>query len=65
MQSRLTKKPVELCSNGETIIISSNDDDSTNHYNCSKMFIDALGVGELIEDPHVHCSRMTKDTSRS
>jgi DeoR family ulaG and ulaABCDEF operon transcriptional repressor len=29
------------------IITSSYDDDSTNHYHCSKMFIDARGVGEL------------------
>ena len=29
------------------IITSVYDDDSTKHYNCSKMFIDALGVGEL------------------
>jgi hypothetical protein len=65
VQSRLTKKAVEPGTNGETIIISGDDDESTKHYNCSKMFIDALGVGELFEDPHVHCSRMTKDTSRS
>jgi DeoR family ulaG and ulaABCDEF operon transcriptional repressor len=29
------------------IITSSYDDDSTSHYHCSKMFIDARGVGEL------------------
>lgn len=101
LQSKLAKKAVELCTDGEAIIISGGstthlmgeflaernlniltnsislaqtlwqngdsqvslpggelyrkhgiitsayDDDSTKHYNCSKMFIDALGVGEL------------------